>query len=67
MRERKEDDDAPVWGAGPIGDVIGKTERATFHLLAGGKLPAKKVGGRWVGLRGALRKALEAPQQGGSR
>jgi hypothetical protein len=51
------DEDAPLWGAASIGEVIGKPERATFHMLEKRLLPAKKVGGRWVASR---RKLLEA-------
>lgn len=43
-----------VWGAAEIARVIGKTPRATFHLLEGGDLPAKKVKGRWVADRATL-------------
>lgn len=43
-----------VWGAGAIAEVIGRSARATFHMLEKGELPAKKVGGRWVAERGAL-------------
>jgi len=37
-----------IWGVGAIAQLIGRTERQTFHLLANDNLPAKKVGGRWV-------------------
>jgi hypothetical protein len=40
-----------VWGADAIARVIGRSERATFHLLSSGLLPAKKIGGKWVGSR----------------
>jgi len=43
-----------VWGAEAIAMVIGRTPRQTFHLLDGGQLPARKVGGRWVAERGKL-------------
>ncbi|TBG03779.1 DNA-binding protein [Rhizobium leguminosarum] len=43
-----------LWGAAEIAHVIGKTPRATFHLLEGGELPAKKVKGRWVADRSTL-------------
>jgi hypothetical protein len=43
-----------VWGAEAIAAVIGRTPRQTFHLLDGGQLPARKVGGRWVAERGKL-------------
>jgi hypothetical protein len=45
-----------VWGCKAIAKVIGRTERATFHMLEAGDLPARQVGSRWV----ASRKALEA-------
>ncbi|MGO7210254.1 DNA-binding protein [Rhizobium ruizarguesonis] len=38
-----------VWGAEAIARIIGKTPRATFHLLENGEItPARKVGNRWV-------------------
>lgn len=44
-----------LWGADAIGHAIGATRRQAFYLLEQGRLPAKKVGGRWV----AERKNLE--------
>lgn len=43
-----------VWEVEAISKLIGRTERQTFHMLATGQLPAKKVGGRWVAERGKL-------------
>lgn len=43
-----------VWGATEIAKLIGRSPRATFHMLDEGELPAKKVGGRWVAERGKL-------------
>lgn len=43
-----------IWGADAIAQIIGRTQRATFHMLDSGELPAKKVGGRWVAERGKL-------------
>jgi len=43
-----------VWEVAEIARLIGRNERQTFHLLASGKLPAKKVGGRWVASREKL-------------
>jgi hypothetical protein len=40
--------DTPVWGARAIGKVIGRPERATYHLLESELIPAKKVGDSWV-------------------
>ena len=46
-----------IWEVRNIADLIGRSERQTFYLLASGQLPAKKIGGRWVASR---RKLLEA-------
>lgn len=43
-----------IWGAEEIAALIGRSTRATFHMLDNGELPAKKVGGRWVAERGKL-------------
>ncbi|WP_085034094.1 hypothetical protein [Ensifer aridi] len=43
-----------IWGAAEIAKLIGRSPRATFHMLDSGELPAKKVGGRWVAERGKL-------------
>ncbi|MEZ0002048.1 hypothetical protein ABIA18_003845 [Sinorhizobium fredii] len=43
-----------IWGAAEIAKLIGRSPRATFHMLDNGELPAKKVGGRWVAERGNL-------------
>jgi hypothetical protein len=43
-----------VWGAEAIAKLIGRSARATFHMLDNGELPAKKVGGRWVAERSKL-------------
>lgn len=44
-----------LWGAEAIAGAIGVTTRRAFTLLEGGQIPAKKVGGRWVADRAALR------------
>lgn len=44
-----------VWGARDIAAMIGVSQRKCFYLLESGKLPARKVGKRWVAERGALR------------
>jgi hypothetical protein len=44
-----------LWGCRAIAQVIGCTERKTFHLLEAGELPARQVGNRWVASREALR------------
>jgi hypothetical protein len=43
-----------IWGAEEISKLIGRSTRATFHILDSGELPAKKVGGRWVAERSKL-------------
>jgi hypothetical protein len=43
-----------AWGVGEIAAVVQRDERATYHLLAKGELPARKVGGRWVASKARL-------------
>lgn len=53
----KTDDQLPIdilWGAEAIAEAIGRSPRQTFYLLETGHLPAKKVAGRWVAVRGKL-------------
>lgn len=52
-----------VWGADAIARLIGRTTRATFHMLDNGELPAKKVGGRWVAERNKLLNFFLEPTQ----
>ncbi|WSH22782.1 DNA-binding protein [Rhizobium ruizarguesonis] len=57
MKEITKDSAPPlelVWGAANIAKLIGRSQRATFHMLDSGELPAKKVGNRWVAERGKL-------------
>lgn len=54
----REEAAALLWGVGEIARAISRPERATYHLLAGGHLPAKKVGGRWVASADRLRAFL---------
>jgi len=50
-----------VWGAEEIGEVINRTPRQTHYLLSQNQIKsAKKVGGRWVASRGALRREMGA-------
>lgn len=51
-------DDDFLWGVEPIAHEIARDVRATYHLLASGEIPAKKVGGRWVASRMKLRAFL---------
>jgi len=48
-----------LWGASAIAAAIGKTERAVYHMLEQGRLPARKVGASWVASREALRRHFE--------
>ncbi|MGO4833050.1 DNA-binding protein, partial [Rhizobiaceae sp. 2RAB30] len=50
----EKDNGAPldlIWEVSEIAKTIGQSERQTFHLLTTGRLPAKKVGKRWVAER----------------
>lgn len=44
-----------IWGARDIAGAINLNIRQTFYALETGAIPAKKVGGKWVAERGALR------------
>jgi hypothetical protein len=49
-----------IWGAAAIARMIGKTTRATLHILEKGQLPAvKKVGIQYVASRKALREFFD--------
>ena len=48
-----------IWGAAAIAAALGRTARSVYHLLEAGELPARKVGGRWVASREALRQHFE--------
>jgi hypothetical protein len=48
-----------LWGVAAIGKEINRNPRQTFHLLETGKLPAKKVGGRWCASRTGLRSLFQ--------
>lgn len=62
MSERRDIPSTPlpseiVWGAQQIGAIIGKGERATFHLLERGLLRgAVKIGNQWCASRTELLK-----------
>jgi hypothetical protein len=44
-----------IWGVRSIAHEIARNPRQTFHLLENGRLPARKVGGRWCASRSGLR------------
>jgi hypothetical protein len=45
-----------LWGASEIGRAIKQTPRQAYHMLETGQLPARKVCGKWVVERDALRR-----------
>ena len=47
-----------LWGTAAIGAHIGRTERQTYHLLECGKLPGKKIGGKWTSTKAKLDRAV---------
>ncbi len=53
-----------LWGCAAIAKVIGKTQRATFHLLERGQIPARKVGAQWCVSRRKLREYFETEVAG---
>jgi hypothetical protein len=53
-----DDDGDLLWGAEAIGRAINRTRRETFYLLESGRLPAQKIGHRWVASRRDLFAAL---------
>jgi hypothetical protein len=54
------DDEPLVWGVENIAKVIGRTERATFHLLEKHGIPgAQRLGGRWCMKPSVFRKSFE--------
>jgi hypothetical protein len=48
-----------IWGCEGIAKAIGKSARATFHILEQNQIPAKKVGRQWVASRRKLREHFE--------
>ena len=51
-----------AWGAVAIAALIGRTPKATLHMLERGQIPARKVGARWCANRKALRDFFEATE-----
>ena len=62
MTEQPADDLGLIWGAAAIAAALGVTERACFHMLEAGKLPARKIGGRWVASRRKLIEHFEGQE-----
>lgn len=55
LKESQSDDLDLIWGAAAIGEEIGQSRTATYYMLGSGKLPARKVGDKWVAVRSRLR------------
>jgi hypothetical protein len=55
---RTDDNSDIIWSARGIARAINRNERATYHLLQQGRLPARRVGKQWVASRNELRRAL---------
>jgi hypothetical protein len=49
-----EDTSDLVWGCDAIGQIINQSGRQTYYLLEKGRLPARKIGAKWVASRGRL-------------
>ena len=68
MSKRRKTPSTPVpseiiWGAQQIGAIIGKGERATFHMLERGLLKGvRKLGSQWCTRRTDLLKNFDAAQ-----
>ncbi len=45
-----------IWGVAGIAAAINRSPRQCFHMLENGRLPARKVGGRWCASRAGLQK-----------
>ncbi|TPJ34252.1 DNA-binding protein [Mesorhizobium sp. B2-6-5] len=54
MQEDKQPPLSLIWGSAAIAAELGVTQRQCFYMLETGKLPARKIGERWVADRAAL-------------
>jgi len=61
-----ESPDDLLWGVGEIGKAIRRTNRQTYHLLARGLLPGRKVGASWVASRRRLLAHLTGDDEAGA-
>jgi excisionase family DNA binding protein len=52
-----------LWGAREIARELGVSPRQAIYLLENGKLPAMKLGNRWVIARARLREFFKVPPQ----
>jgi hypothetical protein len=44
-----------IWGVSAIAKEINQSKHATYYMLAQRRLPAKKVGDKWVAVRSRLK------------
>jgi hypothetical protein len=51
------DKDDIVWGAAAIGAEVNLSPAKAFYALEKGTLPGRKLGGRWMSRRSALKAA----------
>jgi predicted DNA-binding transcriptional regulator AlpA len=52
-----------IWGVPAISKALGRTARATYHMLERGTLPgAKKIGGRWCFSLAVFARAMESEE-----
>jgi hypothetical protein len=56
MTEQIDPADDKLDGVAAISRFIGEKPRRTFYLLENGKIPAGKLGTRWIGSRARLRR-----------
>ena len=53
-----------LWGAAAIAEFLGLSTAAAFHLLEGGKIPARRIGRRWAADREVLRRFFRGEDAG---
>jgi len=58
MDDQKDQLPGVLWGAKAIADYIGRSPRQVYHLLETGKLPAQRLGQRWVTTKSRLKAHL---------
>ncbi len=51
------------WGVVAIAEKIQRPKRSTYHLLATGKIPGRKVGDTWVAEDSELEAALSGCEE----
>jgi hypothetical protein len=51
-----------LWGARAIARALGVSPRQCIYMLENGRLPAQKLGNRWVIARARLREFFKLPK-----